>query len=285
MNLICIFCGDESGSEEHLWPAWMHRLIKFGPIRVQEGSGPEIIEDDPEKKINTVCRTCNNKWMSQLEEKNIPSLKPMIQNIAITIDPGRQRLLTEWAIKTAMVQDSIKPRIDNENFYTRAEREAMRLNRQIPDRTRIWIGSLTEAHLGAFGTDFTIVGTDGNTRIGTGIVTTIVAGHFAVQVITEHVMPEYAHLGLLGIQPHAGDWDDKLIEIYPKKHKKIEWPTKKSFTNGGRDGIAYLMHRWKTGEKVKQIRPSWSLDRTPHCERCQAHPPITATVSAACLCR
>ncbi len=256
MNPACIFCDNESGSEEHLWPAWMHRLVKFGPIRVQEGSRPEVIEDDPEKKINTVCRKCNNTWMSQLEGKNIPSLKPMLQNIPITIDPGRQRLLTEWAVKTAMVQDSIKPRIDNENFYTRAERAATRLNHQIPDRTRIWIGALTEVHLGAFGTDFTIVGGDGKTRVGTGIVNTIVAGHFVVQVITERIVPEYAHLDIPAIQPRPGNWDDKLIEIYPKTQKKVEWPPKKPFTNGGSDGIAYLTYRWKMGEKIEQIRTS-----------------------------
>ncbi len=92
----CIFCNNESGSEEHLWAAWMHRLLKFGPIRVQEGTGPETIDPDPEKTINTVCHTCNNTWMSQLEEKNIPSLRPMLQNQPTMIDPGRQRLLTEW---------------------------------------------------------------------------------------------------------------------------------------------------------------------------------------------
>jgi hypothetical protein len=100
----------------------MHRLLKFGPIRLQEGTGPETIASDPEKTINTVCHTCNNTWMSQLEDRNIPSLRPMLQNQPTMIDPGRQRLLTEWGVKTAMVQDSIKPAIGNEKFYTDAER-------------------------------------------------------------------------------------------------------------------------------------------------------------------
>ena len=137
----CIFCNSESGSEEHLWAAWMHRLLKFGPIRVQQGTGPETIDSDPEKTINTVCHTCNNTWMSQLEEKNIPSLRPMLQNQHTIIDLGRQRLLMEWGVKTAMVQDSIKPGIGNEKFYTVAERLDMRLTRKIPERTRIWIGA------------------------------------------------------------------------------------------------------------------------------------------------
>src|ERR1700760_3496429 len=58
----CIFCNNESGSEEHLWPDWVHRFIKanntqLGGLRVQEGTGPETIQDDLEITINTVCHT------------------------------------------------------------------------------------------------------------------------------------------------------------------------------------------------------------------------------------
>jgi hypothetical protein len=252
---LCIFCDNESGSEEHLWAAWMHRLMKFGAIRVQEGISTETIEADPEKTINTVCHTCNNTWMSQLEEKNIPSVRPMMQNQPTVIDPGRQRLLTEWAVKTAMVLESIKPRLGNEKFYTEAERVNMRLTRQIPERTRIWIGALTEAHLGSFGTDLAIFGNNGSTRIGTGIASTIVVGHFVVQVVTQHAFPEFAAQDIPDIQPRAGDWGDMLIELYPKKQKKLNWPPKTSFTNGGPKGIAYLMHRWRIGQKVDQVKP------------------------------
>jgi hypothetical protein len=251
----CIFCNNESGSEEHLWAAWMHRLMKFGPLKVQEGNDPETIEADPEKTINTVCHPCNNTWMSQLEEKNIPSLRPMMQNQPTTIDPGRQRLLTEWAVKTAMVLDSIKPGIGNEKFYTDAERLNMRLTRKIPERTRIWLGAMTEPHLGSFGTDLAIFGNNGTVRIGTGIATTIVVGHFAIQVVTEHIFPQFAAENVTEVQPRAGDWENMLIELYPKKQKKVEWPPKKPFTNGGPQGLAYLMHRWRMGQKVEKVVP------------------------------
>src|SRR5260370_3155867 len=172
MHPLCIFCDNESGSEEHLWGAWIHRRVKFGPIRMQEGTGPELIDDDPERTINTVCHTCNNTWMSRLEEKNIPAVGDMLENKPTVIDAGRQRLLMEWAVKTAIVMDSIKDRHGDEKFYTRDECVAMRLSQEIPKGSRMWIGALTESHLGAFGTDFTILGTD-RTRIGTGIANTI----------------------------------------------------------------------------------------------------------------
>ena len=256
----CIFCDNESGSEEHLWAAWMHRHmaergINLGPLRVQEGSGPEVIEDSLEKTINTVCHTCNNIWMSLLEGKNKPALETMLDGLPTKIDPGRLRLLTEWAVKTAMVSDSIKPRNDNENFYTRDERTAMREKRTIPDRTRIWLGALTEPHFGCHGTDFTIMTNQGKTRIGTGTVNTIAAGQFVVQVVTEHVYPEYAHLPSPLIQPAPGISDSRLIQIYPNKPKSVDWPPE-PFTNGGPNGYGYLLHRWRIGEKTDKINNS-----------------------------
>lgn len=256
----CIFCDNESGSEEHLWPDWMHRFMKehginLGALRVQEGSGRETIEDDLEKTINTVCHTCNNTWMSRVEDKNVPRLKTMLQNIPLTIDPGGMKILTQWAVKTAMVQDSIKPRIGNENFYTREERVAMREKLQIPARTRVWIGALDEFHLGSHGTDFTILANGGNTRIGTGCANTIYTGHFVVQVVTEHIYPEYLALDIPKIQPPPGICDSRLIQIYPKAPKQAEWPPER-FTNGGPNGIGYLLHRWRQGEQVSMVTKS-----------------------------
>ena len=73
--------------------------------------------------------------MSRLEEKNIPSLSAMVDDLPLVIDPGRQRLLREWSAKTAMINDSTKLRNGNRMFYTREEHIAMRESRAIPERT------------------------------------------------------------------------------------------------------------------------------------------------------
>jgi hypothetical protein len=254
---LCIFCDKESGSEEHLWPAWVHRFIRehginLGGLRIQEGPSPEIIDEDLEKTINTVCHTCNNTWMSRIEDKNRQRFMLMLRNTPFTADPGSMKILTEWAVKTAMVQDSIKPRIGNENFYTREERVAMRERLEIPARTRVWIGALDGFHLGSHGTDFTIKTDGGKVRIGTGCANTIYMGYFVTQVVTEHIYAEYQALGIPEIQPPAGISDSRLIQIYPKVLKKAEWPPA-AFTNGGANGIGYLLYRWRQGEKVSMV--------------------------------
>ncbi len=254
----CIFCDGDSGSEEHLWPAWMHRRVKFGPVRVQLGSDPEFIADDPERTINTVCHTCNNTWMSELEQKNVPALSGMLEDKPTSIDVGRQRLLTEWAVKTAMVADSVNKRQAGDKFYTKDERAAMRVSRAIPQGTRIWIGGLTESHLGAFGTDFTILN-GSRWRIGRGIANTIVAGHFVVQVVTIHPEVNEASDSTLEVQPKPGNWKETLIQLHPKVHKAVSWPPPVKFTNGGSLSAAFLTQRWRGGEKVSKITDGGSV--------------------------
>jgi hypothetical protein len=107
----CIFCNNESGSEEHFWPAWVHRFIKengidLGGLRIQLGTGPETITDDLEKTINTVCHTCNNTWMSKVEDKNRPRFLFMMKNEPLTVDPGGMKIITEWAVLRAIMRRS-----------------------------------------------------------------------------------------------------------------------------------------------------------------------------------
>jgi hypothetical protein len=254
----CIFCNNESGSEEHLWPDWVHKFIKKNGIdlqglRVQEGTGPETIEYDLEKKINTVCHTCNNTWMSQIEQKNRPRFLKMLKNEPFTIDAGGMKVMTEWAVLKAMLLDSTKPRLGNENFYTREERVAFfEPHHPIPPRTRVWVGALDGFHIGGHGTDVTIAVDGGKTRIGTACVNTIYQGYFVCQVVTEHFFPNIPADQIPPIQPPPGISDTKLIQIYPPPGKKADWPPA-PFTNGGPNGIAHLMQRWRQGEKVSMV--------------------------------
>jgi hypothetical protein len=254
----CIFCNNESGSEEHFWPAWVHRFIKengidLGGLRVQLGNQPETITDDLEKTINTVCNTCNNTWMSEVEDKNRRRFQYMLKNDPLTIDPGGMKIITEWAVLRAIMLDSEKPSIGQENFYTPDERIPMRERLEIPKRTRVWFGALDGFHLGGHGTDFTIeaVTPEGNrVRIGTGCYNTIYMGYLVTQVVTEHLYPQYEGLGIAEVQPPPSICDERLVQIHPRPRqlKKFDWPTT-PFTNGDPDGIGYLMYRWKKDAK------------------------------------
>lgn len=128
----------------------------------------------------------------------------------------------------------------------------MRLNRTIPQRTRVWIGALSESHIGYHGTDYTIMIDGGKTRIGTGSACTIYAGYFVLQTVTEHLNPPYTNDGSALVHPPPGASDERLIEIYPNRPKSVDWPPT-PFTEYGPTGIEVLMARWRTGEKTDKI--------------------------------
>lgn len=257
MPELCLFCDNNSGSKEHLWPKWIHERKDFGPLRIQRGKSEEKIIPNPELMVKTVCGVCNNGWMSCLEANNIPVIGSMMQDIAIPLDEAQQKLVAAWSVKTAMVSDSMKGRAAPNKFYTREERINMRLKREIPARTLIWIGRIDGMHLGDFGTDFALFDAQ-KERIGMGSVSTIVAGHFVTQVVTVHDEKENTEISDLSCK--MGNWNDSLIQIWSIQKQVVQWPPKVSFTNGGPQGIAYLMERWRMGEKVEKIiRPAPKL--------------------------
>ena|ERR1700722_14313 len=88
------------------------------------------------------------------------------------------------------------------------------------------------------------------TRMREGQLPRSIWDHSVVQVVTEHIKPEYAHPDFSGVNPKPHDWDKKLIETWPKVSTKILWPPRSPFTNGGPEGIAYLMDRWRMGAPV-----------------------------------
>src|ERR1700722_15527318 len=186
MSTRCLFCDNNSGSKEHLWPKWIHERKDFGPLRIQLGKSEEKIIPNPEIMVKTVCGVCNNGWMSNLEAENIPIIGSMMQDIAIPLDSAQQESVAAWSVKTAMVSDSMKGRSAPNQFYNRAECTNMRVSREIPARTLIWIGRIDGMHLGDFGTDFVLFNPQ-KERIARGSVSTIVVGHFMTHVVTAHI--------------------------------------------------------------------------------------------------
>jgi len=192
--------------------------------------------------------------MSRIEDKSKTRLESMLLSKPISIDPGGMKLLTEWAVLRAMVFESIKPRNNNEQFFTREERIAFKEKQTILDRTRVWVGALENSHIGYHGTDFTLLNSvDGNRRVGTGSVGTIYAGHIIIQTVTEHIHPPHVVPPGPVIIPPSGPWDERLVEIYPGHPKRIDWP-KKPFTDEGQMGIIALRDRWHIGEKTDKIK-------------------------------
>jgi hypothetical protein len=80
MPTPCLFCANNSGSKEHLWPKWIHERKDFGPLRIQRGHSERKIIPNPQIMVKTVCGVCNNGWMSNLQAEDIPVIGSVMQD-------------------------------------------------------------------------------------------------------------------------------------------------------------------------------------------------------------
>lgn len=248
MSKQCLFCTNPADSAEHIWSDWILRDLKpVQPVQVKIGKFINKLVKDPEVVMRCVCQKCNNGWMSDIESENMPHMLAMMNDKPTLLTPIQQKHLVRWATLKAMVVDgSSKKRIP---FYSKSERLGMKPpSRCLPVGTLTWIGRLSVKafHVGL--TDsFGVI--DNIPKAFHGCVTTIIVGHLVIQVLTTHVLPMFATMGL---RPNcnAGAWDVNLLEIWPVFGEK-HWPPSSAFTlDGTIHHIGGLINRYKIGEDI-----------------------------------
>jgi hypothetical protein len=114
MARACIFCGDTSStlSSEHIFPDWITGFYSdrvAGPLRgtiefaYPSGENKSFRGIPFQQKVRTVCRKCNNGWMSALESHIRPYLSKMLVGERTRLRSNAQRNLAFWCAKTAFV--------------------------------------------------------------------------------------------------------------------------------------------------------------------------------------
>jgi len=119
-----IFCGEFHVTKEHVIPRWIgraldgistHRVAVSMDINLRD---PTLSTSTPPRtlqghiytrKVRAVCLSCNQGWLSHLEQQVRPLLLPLIadQQVMLTVD--ELRTLACWVAKTAMVNQFFLP--------------------------------------------------------------------------------------------------------------------------------------------------------------------------------
>ena len=123
----CIFCGSGRLTKEHILPRWLQGVLpkKFaglshsvtrlpypdGSVLPLHSSYRPTRQGDPlVRTLRVVCRTCNNGWMSKLQNIAKPSLLPLILNAdwsGLTI--GDLKSIASWVAMTCAVNEYADP--------------------------------------------------------------------------------------------------------------------------------------------------------------------------------
>src|SRR5262245_51071712 len=82
----CLFCHSTKLTAEHIWPMWIREIFpkqSYDAGRFSTaGLKQEWKQTSLERTSNSVCRTCNNEWMSRIETRARPILEPLIRGYA-----------------------------------------------------------------------------------------------------------------------------------------------------------------------------------------------------------
>jgi hypothetical protein len=202
--VTCIFCGlQRPASGEDVVSKWIRRTLNPATeviIRAEPTGAVSRLQHLTVTLENMVCQTCNNTWMSRLENRGVkPFLEPMLTNKhAVTLDETQQRDLARWAtIKVLLMEYAMRQRrahLRSIVGYAPSDPELAWLfgNDDPPPRSRVWLGAFdaqgrilvsTQSRL------LTSAPTPGDAAPVAAHMTTLTVGHVLLQVFTHQLRP------------------------------------------------------------------------------------------------
>lgn len=143
-TLRCIFCGKPETTREHIYPRWSHKFLL--PSKKARNSfvihrryynriesATFNVKPLRDWQIKCVCADCNGVWMSQLETRLKPIMRPLILGRRARLSDADKEAIATWAILKVMVTQH--------RICSAEQRREMKKNQKPPDRWAVWIGT------------------------------------------------------------------------------------------------------------------------------------------------
>ena len=154
---LCIFCGKPGVTKEHVWPAWLlpylprdavnHELLDETHYRTHVERAVRRHAGAPHSgTLRIVCRSCNNGWMSILQNEAKPILLPLVLGEPRTLFRKDQTILAAWMSMFAMVAE-FRSKTERRVAVTPDQRRYLMDHRHPPAHWKIWIGHFQRAQL------------------------------------------------------------------------------------------------------------------------------------------
>ena len=222
---MCMFCDNNPSTKEDAWPLWLMRrfpMASTGRMFAERSGNP--LNDWPVTKprvvVKWLCDSCNNGWMSQLENEVKPVIESLLDEKISELDGTVQETLGVWAVKTAMVLEALHP--ERPWFYSKAERQCLRTVRSLPARTQVWLAKcVNQPDIYSAAMDHqTGAGEDG----GRAYAVTLAFGSIAFQVVTIRAPAQVPENVPVTYEVSEGPWDQVLVQVWPIFKDKRVWP-------------------------------------------------------------
>lgn len=223
----------------------MRYLPSNGYIEAERGESPlgTWSAHQANLRIRCVCKTCNNGWMSRLENHVKPIVLGLIEDKLKLIASDEQSILALWAVKNAMVWENLDR--DRPRFYHDDERYQLRIDKAKPHRTSVWLAKCV-GFPGAFCKARELRGPLPQ-EMGEchTYATTMAFGSLALQVVSSHLPATVPLDTKITTDLKPGPWNDATIRIWPASSQTRAWPPKVSLN--GELGLDEFSGRFRVG--------------------------------------
>jgi hypothetical protein len=221
---VCGFCDNTDVTQEHIWADWLRNVIldsraqggmkAFRAEIERAGKTISFPKSDLEMTVGMPCGSCNNGWMSELENTVRPFMTDMVyRGERVLLSDERQCVLVHWAVKTAMVYE-FTGHAEEPKYFTAEERRRFRETRSIPANLWIWLGrydGILPVH------SLQLCGS-ANDAVPTVYSLTFTANFLAIQVFAHRDAADD-----LGQYPRATR-SNRIVQLYPTPGAWINWP-------------------------------------------------------------
>jgi hypothetical protein len=194
----CLFCGSTTNrfTEEHVWPKWVSKELRkmlkgTKQFRTLRSSGQTTtlnkLTHFLEIKTDRVCDTCNGIWLSRFENEQVKPIATIMLRgtLAVPLTRAVQSILAAWAYKTSMLLEVANP--DTVHFFfDKADFQAFRRITLPPETAAVYLGYYDCKGRLAHSQNpmHRLTEKFGNRRTLRFKITTLTAGHLALQVLT-----------------------------------------------------------------------------------------------------
>lgn len=262
---LCIFCGSNANSKEHIWPTWLHHLLppvsdkvrhnkevhNFTPktgIRISGAMGRQ--GDQRTVKVRAVCDICNNGWMNRIEQQARPILTPLITGKPMTLEPPAIVVLARWFALKVIVAEHDAP---NMTLTPLVDRELFRKTGELPPYFRLYaahnIGEeslffMRHSHCMAFSRQTPHPALDGTTKNVQTV--TMVIGILVLQAVCTRISDVSFEDKAMVIGFH------NRCRFWPRPDNAINFPSRPYLDDEGIFQVANLMERY-----IEKSNPLW----------------------------
>jgi hypothetical protein len=222
---MCMFCSEKASTMEDAWPLWlMKRFPGSSTARIDAERGGRNLGNwstvKPKLPVKWLCPSCNNGWMSRLEDEAKPVFESVLDDKLKDLDASAQSTLARWAVKTAMVLEAVDS--NRYWFYSEDERQLMRVELALPPRTSVWIAKcVDQPNVYTAAKDLrTTPGDDGVHAFAT----TMAFGTLALQVVSIRTPAAIPENIAVTYDVREGPWHQTLVQVWPTSQNSQRWP-------------------------------------------------------------